>query len=149
LLGGSKADSEETIEQIPVISEQTLDILQEQAERMGNHLSWGVIAFSLIMQIGAWIAAAGKLRTIKRGVMESDERFMQLEAIEVYFDLPLYYGLLGTVLAFIVITIFPDAGLMFAYVSTALGIIVSVILRIFFLTPYKQQLISSRKNVRL
>jgi hypothetical protein len=45
--------------------------------------------------------------------------------------------------SFIVITFFPNAGLMFAYASTAMGIIVSVILRLGYHTPFKQELLNA------
>ena len=71
-----------------------------------------------------------------------------LEAIEIYYDLPLYFGLLGSVGSFIVITFFPSAGLMFAYASTAMGIIVSVILRLGYHTPLKQELLIESGGAR-
>lgn len=126
---------------IPAVDASTLEQLRQNAETLGTYLSWGVIAVSVCMQLGAWVAAARKLKMIKRMDAAAGEKIRQLENSEVYFDLPLYFGLLGTVLSFILITVFPDAGLMFAYVSTAFGIIVSVTLRLVYLTPYRQILI--------
>ena len=118
-----------------------------EAEKQLNYLLAGVmVGFSVLLQISAWAAAAGKLREVKRGAFTDEERSQHLDAIEVYFDLPLYFGLLGTVVSFILVTLYPEAGLMFAYISTALGIVVSVVLRLGYLTPYRQQLISIPSN---
>lgn len=126
-----------------MVNSEALANIQESAQELGQILGWGVIAFAILLQGSAWIAAASKFKTIRTSKMSHNQRLQQLEAIEVYFDLPLYFGLLGSVLSFILITIFPDAGLMFAYVSTALGIVVSTILRLGYLTPYKQHLIAT------
>lgn len=126
---------------VPAIDASTLGQLRQNAENIGTYLSWGVIAASMVLQLSAWVAAARKLSAIKKMSGQAGEKIRQLENVEVYFDLPLYFGLLGTVLSFILITVFPEAGLMFAYVSTGFGIIVSVTLRLVYLTPYRQQLI--------
>lgn len=142
--GARKAPPAVSEKEIPMVSAETLNEVAIESGGMGQVLSWAIIAFAVILQLGAWASASYKLGLIKRADMSLDERFHQLEAIEIYFDLPLYFGLLGSVLSFVLITLHPDAGLMFAYVSTAMGIVVSVILRLAYVTPYKQQLISSR-----
>ena len=119
-----------------MVSAEALSEITTESAGMGQILSWAVIAFAIILQTIAWVSATYKFAQIKRAEMSLEHRFQQLEAIEIYFDLPLYFGLLGTVISFILITLHPDAGLMFAYVSTSLGIVVSVILRLSYLTPY-------------
>lgn len=104
-------------------------------------ISWSVILLALLLQVFAFVAARRKLASVMESEIDVGGRMRLLDAIETYFDLPLYFGLLCTVMAFIVITLFPDAGLMFAYVSTGLGIIVSVFLRLRYLIPYRQSLI--------
>ncbi len=133
------------LDKIPVLTPEMLRAAEEMGRKISERLTWIMLGFAGFLQLLAWIAAAGKLREIRGKAMPVEARLMQLEAIGIYFDLPLYFGLLGTVLSFIVITIYPDAGLLFAYVSTALGIMVSVILRLFYLTPYQQTLIAQRK----
>ncbi|MCF7849762.1 MAG: hypothetical protein K9M45_13005 [Kiritimatiellales bacterium] len=135
-----------TEEEVPMVSAEALSEITTQTAGMGQMLSWAVIAFAIILQTISWVSATYKFAQIKRAEMSLEHRFQQLEAIEIYFDLPLYFGLLGTVMSFILITLHPDAGLMFAYVSTALGIVVSVILRLSYLTPYKQDLIAQRAS---
>lgn len=129
-------------EEAPMFIAEMVNTELADAQSVGATLSWMVIGFAVLMQLIAWVAAAQKLGKVKKSGCGIEERGRHLDAIEVYFDLPLYFGLLGTVLSFILITLYPAAGLMFAYVSTGMGIIVSVILRIFYLTPYRQELIS-------
>jgi hypothetical protein len=116
---------------------------QEMAARIGRRMAWVMVLASAVLQIGAWIAATLKLRAVRIGDSAPSKKLELLEAIDVYFDLPLYFGLLGSVGSFIMVTFFPDAGLMFAYASTAMGIIVSVILRLGYHTPFKQELLMS------
>lgn len=134
-------------EEVPMMIAEMVQTEVMQAQDVGSTLSWMVIGFAIFMQLIAWIAAAQKIASVKKSGSSIEERFAHLEAIEVYFDLPLYLGLLGTVLSFILITVYPEAGLMFAYVSTGIGIVVSVILHLFYLTPYKQELIARREEM--
>ena len=128
----------------PMVASEAVSAAQRADKRLGEYLSYGVIALAVILQLTAWSAAAVKFHAVKRSGEDAFTQLKHLDAIEVYFDLPLYFGLFGTVISFVLITLFPDAGLMFAYVSTALGIIVSVILRLLYLTPYRQQLIAGK-----
>lgn len=134
-------------EEVPMMTAEMVDAEMVNAQSVGATLSWMVIGFAIFMQLIAWIAAAHKIAGVKKSGSSIEERFQHLAAIDVYFDLPLYLGLLGTVLSFILITIYPEAGLMFAYVSTGIGIVVSVILHLFYLTPYKQELIARREDL--
>lgn len=93
------------------------------------------------LQALAWVVAVRKLNSIRRADLEHAQRLQHLQAIETYFDLPLYFGLLGTVMAFLLIAAFPSGGLMFGYVSTGLGLLVAVVLRLCYLVPYRQWLI--------
>jgi hypothetical protein len=133
-------------EEAPLMTTEMIQEATTEAARIGQMLSWGVVAFAAVLQLIAWISAVYRFSKIKKSGLSATVQAEMLDTIEVYFDLPLYFGLLGTVLSFVLITLFPDAGLMFAYVSTALGIVVSVILRLSYLTPYRQELIHLREN---
>lgn len=122
------------------ISPEMVAQAQDIASRMGRRMAWIMILISAMLQLFAWVAALAKLRSVKAAGFGTPRTIELLETIDIYFDLPLYFGLLGSVGSFIVITFFPDAGLMFAYASTAMGIIVSVVLRLGYLTPYRQAL---------
>lgn len=123
------------------ISPEMVAQAQEVAARIGRRMAWVMVLTSALMQIGAWIAAGLKLHAVRMSGYTPCIKLQLLESIDVYFDLPLYLGLLGSVGSFIMVTFFPDAGLMFAYASTAMGIIVSVILRLGYHTPFKQELL--------
>lgn len=125
------------------ISPEMVAQAQEMAARIGRRLAWVMVLFSAVLQAGAWVAATLKLKALRRTDNTPEKKLQLLESIDIYFDLPLYFGLLGSVGSFILVTFFPDAGLMFAYASTAMGIIVSVILRLGYQTPYKQELLQS------
>ena len=130
-------------EGVGAISAEMVAEARELASLVGQRMAWVMVLFSVGLQVAAWVAALAKLRALKRTDLGTEKTLEVLDAIDIYFDLPLYFGLLGSVGSFIVITFFPDAGLMFAYASTAMGIIVSVILRLGYHTPYKQQLLTT------
>jgi hypothetical protein len=113
------------------------------AQRVGQRMAWTMVLISAALQIFAWVAALAKTKFIKNAGYDAPKTLELLEAIDIYYDLPLYFGLLGSVGSFIVITFYPDAGLMFAYASTAMGIIVSVILRLGYHAPLMQELLTS------
>ncbi|NCD32092.1 MAG: hypothetical protein EOL87_01605 [Spartobacteria bacterium] len=124
-----------------LISAASLQDLAPEMAHMGRYVSVGVICFAFVMQLFTWLSAFIKLCQLRRKDEPAELKLQMLESIEVYFDLPLYFGLFGTVVSFILITVFPDVGLIFAYLSTALGIIVSVLMRLMHFTPYQQRLL--------
>lgn len=130
LAEGAGAISPEMVEQARVV-----------AQRVGQRMAWAMVLISAVLQIFAWVAALAKTKAVKVAGFDATKTLELLDAIDIYYDLPLYFGLLGSVGSFIVITFYPDAGLMFAYASTAMGIIVSVILRLGYHTPLKQELL--------
>lgn len=137
--GGSTPDITELVPGEVMVTAKAMGEALATGKKVGTALARLAILLSLVMQVLAWIMAARKLKEVKEMPVSSQP--LHLDAIDVYFDLPLYFGLLGTVLSFVLITVYPDAGLMFAYTSTAFGIIVSTILRLGYLTPYRQELI--------
>ena|GEM_PF-4454403 len=70
-----------------------------------------------------------------------------LENIEMFLDLPLYLGLFGSVLSFIIITLWPSqAGRLLAYVSTLFGIGFSGTLKFYYLYPTRRELIKASQE---
>ncbi|NLB55086.1 MAG: hypothetical protein GX811_04860 [Lentisphaerae bacterium] len=132
-------------EDMPALSSDILADALKDGEKFMFHLTWLVILLSALMQLLAFAMARRKLNDVKASYIPAKNKLDQLEVIGVYFDLPLYFGLLGTVMSFIIITIYPDAGLMFAYTSTAMGIIVSVFLHLVYLVPFKEKLLSEEQ----
>jgi len=74
-------------------------------------------------------------------------KLQRLENLDIFFDLPLYCGLALTIFAFILITAFgAEVSRFLAYAATLVGIIVAVILRVFYLYPLREQLIREGGN---
>lgn len=73
-------------------------------------------------------------------------KLKKLENADIFFDVPLYVGLFGTVSAFLVMTFSPQSSRLIAYSSTLIGIIFSLILRVVLLFPYRQKLLGCDNN---
>lgn len=65
-----------------------------------------------------------------------------LDNAEIFFDVPLYVGLFGTVSAFLVMTFSPQSSRLIAYSSTLIGIIFSLVLRLVMQYPLRRRLIN-------
>ena len=83
---------------------------------------------------------------LKRSTEAVSIRLKKLENADLFLDLPLYFGLLGTVSSFIVMSFNPNISRLIAYSSTLVGIIFSVILRLVFQYPLKQALITAAES---
>jgi len=115
----------------------------ESINRTAAHLSFGILVFILILQAVAFMTAAKVFSGLKRSTESVAIRLKKLENADLFLDLPLYFGLLGTVASFIVMSFNPNISRLIAYSSTLVGIIFSVILRLIFQYPLKQSLISA------
>lgn len=115
----------------------------ESINRTAAHLSLFIMIFILILQAFAFVTAAGVFSGLKRSTESVPVRLKKLENADLFLDLPLYFGLLGTVASFIVMSFNPNISRLIAYSSTLVGIIFSVILRIIFQYPLKQALITA------
>jgi hypothetical protein len=94
-----------------------------------------------------WIAYR-KIRALQNDALtEARMKLQRLENLYIFFDLPLYCGLALTIFAFILITAFgAEVSRFLAYAATLVGIIVAVILRVFYLYPLREQLIREGGN---
>ena len=70
-------------------------------------------------------------------------RLKQLENADIFFDVPLYIGLFGTISGFLVMVFSTQSSLVIAYSSTLIGIILSLILRLGLLYPLRRKLLCS------
>ena len=113
----------------------------ESINRTAAHLSFFILVFILILQAVAFMTAAKVFAALKRSTEAVSIRLKKLENADLFLDLPLYFGLLGTVASFIVMSFNPNISRLIAYSSTLVGIIFSVILRITLQYPLKQSLI--------
>lgn len=107
--------------------------------------SWLVILTAILLAQGAcWELARRKIRAVTDDQKSSPAlKLKQLENLDIFFDLPLYTGLAMTILAFILISIL-GAGVsrFLAYASTFVGILFAVALRIGYLYPLREKLLS-------
>ena len=118
----------------------------ENINKNAAHLSLFIMIFILILQAFAFVTAAGVFSGLKRSTESVAIRLRKLENADLFLDLPLYFGLLGTVASFIVMSFNPNISRLIAYSSTLVGIIFSVILRITLQYPLKQALICAAEN---
>ena len=118
----------------------------ESINRTAAHLSFFILVFILILQAVAFMTAAKVFAGLKRSTEAVSIRLKKLENADLFLDLPLYFGLLGTVASFIVMSFNPNISRLIAYSSTLVGIIFSVILRLVFQYPLKQALITAAES---
>ena len=121
---------------------KTVETINKTAAR----LSLFILIFILILQAFAFVAAADVFFGLKRSKEAVSVRLKKLDNADLFLDLPLYFGLLGTVASFIVMSFNPNISRLIAYSSTLVGIIFSVILRITLQYPLKQTLICTAEN---
>ena len=100
--------------------------------------------FSVItaLQFVAFGVGAAVVAGIRRGGEAAKVQLSRLENAEIFFDVPLYVGLFGTISAFLVMAFSPQSSRLIAYSSTLIGIVFSLVLRLTLQYPMRQSLIS-------
>ena len=116
-----------------------------QNERFGR-ISMLIFSVITVMQFLAFCVAFVVIGGIKKGADSVKLKLKKLENADIFFDVPLYVGLFGTVSAFLVMTFSPQSSRLIAYSSTLIGIIFSLILRVVLLFPYRQKLLGCDNN---
>ena len=119
--------------------------LAMQNERFGR-ISMLIFSVITVMQFLAFGVAFVVIGGIKKGAASVKLKLKKLENADIFFDVPLYVGLFGTVSAFLVMTFSPQSSRLIAYSSTLIGIIFSLILRVVLLFPYRQKLLGCDNN---
>ena len=119
--------------------------LAMQNERFGR-ISMLIFSVITVMQFLAFGVAFVVIGGIKKGADSVKIKLKKLENADIFFDVPLYVGLFGTVSAFLVMTFSPQSSRLIAYSSTLIGIIFSLILRVVLLFPYRQKLLGCDNN---
>ncbi len=104
------------------------------------------IGLVILLQFAVWFAARSRILRVSEEEESNANRMKLLDNQDTWLDLPLFVGLAGTILAFILISI--DAGMsrMLAYLSTVLGILASVLLRLRYYQPTRERLIRGSKK---
>lgn len=117
-----------------------------------NHLSilnsWLMWLFVFgAIDILIWNVASKHIRSICNDFqMSQSEKLLEIENQDILFDLPLYVGLFGTVLGFILISHEYSSSRDAAYISTVVGIIVSAMMRLCILRRTKTFLYKEGRN---
>ena len=119
--------------------------LAMQNERFGR-ISMLIFSVITVLQFLAFGVAFVVIGGIKKGADSVKPKLKKLENADIFFDVPLYVGLFGTVSAFLVMTFSPQSSRLIAYSSTLIGIIFSLILRVVLLFPYRQKLLGCDNN---
>ena len=96
----------------------------------------------VVLQFLAFVLAAVVVSSIRRGAVTAKMRLKQLENADIFFDVPLYIGLFGTISGFLVMVFSTQSSLIIAYSSTLIGIILSLVLRLGLLYPLRKKLLT-------
>lgn len=107
----------------------------------------GFVVFCIFAgMISFQVFSFGLAMMISRGIMNSatkaSNKLKKFDNAGIFFDLPLYSGLFGTVASFMVISFSRESSLLIAYSTTLIGIVSSVILHIAVLYPAKRKLLN-------
>lgn len=116
------------------------EILAQKAEFTGKISMWIFIFITLLQFAAFWVGYA-VVSSISSNNDPVRLKLRSLDNAEVFFDVPLYFGLFGTVSAFLVMTFSPQSSRLIAYSSTLIGIIFSLILRLTMQYPLRKKLV--------
>ena len=128
------ASTAETIGNVAPESEETL---ARRGEFTAKISMWIFIFITILQMAALWIGYA-VISNIRNGKGDPEFKLKNLENAEVFFDIPLCFGLFGTVSAFLVMTFSPQSSRLIAYSSTLIGIIFSLVLRITLQYPLRR-----------
>ena len=117
-----------------------------QAKAMGR-ISLYIFSAIIVIQFLVLFLGMTVLRFIDKCNDSIDVKLARLHNADIFLDLPLYVGLLGTVASFIIMTFNPQTSRLIAYSSTLIGIIISVFLRTTMLFPIKQHLVTEKAKL--
>ena len=128
--GGAEIPPEQIAENVRLVTENAA------------RLSFSVLVFILLLQVFAFLTALIVFRRLAQSQDPAVIRLKKLENADLFLDLPLYFGLFGTVSSFVIMSFNPQVSRLIAYSSTLVGIIFSVILRLTMQYPLRQKFIA-------
>lgn len=111
-----------------------------QSAKSAGMISFVIFIFVFCLQIFAFLTALLVYNGLRNSRESVKVRLSKMENAEIFLDLPLYFGLFGTVSSFVLMNFNPQISRLIAYSSTLVGIIISVILRLGLQYPLKQKL---------
>jgi hypothetical protein len=107
-----------------------------------NAVSLLALLLILFIQFGAYARAMNELQKVKDHPGSVSLKLKQLDNVDIFFDLPLYLGLLGTVTSFVIMLFDPGVSRIVAYSSTIVGIIFSALIRVIYQYPLRKELLN-------
>lgn len=117
-----------------------------ERSRLTALVSMYIFSVITVLQFAALATGVGVVSGIRAGDAPAELKLKQLDNAEIFFDIPLYVGLFGTVSAFLVMTFSPQSSRLIAYSSTLIGIIFSLILRLSLQYPLRRKLIADKSG---
>ena len=109
--------------------------------RMAAWVSMLIFSIITALQLLAFGLGFAVVSNIKHAGDSPVSKLKQLDNAGVFFDVPLYVGLFGTVSAFLVMTFSPQSSRLIAYSSTLIGIVFSLMLKLTMEYPFRQKLL--------
>ena len=135
----SGAAREQVFGRVEAGSEATIAAQDRAFARIAMFIFSTIVA----MQFVAFAVDVAVVAGIRRSGDAVKLRLKQLENADIFFDVPLYIGLFGTISGFLVMVFSTQSSLVIAYSSTLIGIILSLILRLGLLYPLRRKLLCS------
>lgn len=114
--------------------------LAQKADFTAKVSMW-IFIFITLLQLAALGVGYAVVNSISSSTDTVKLKLRSLDNAEVFFDVPLYFGLFGTVSAFLVMTFSPQSSRLIAYSSTLIGIIFSLFLRLLLQYPLRKKLV--------
>ena len=109
--------------------------------RMTAWISMLIFSVITALQFLAFGLGFAVISNIKNSTDSISSKLKQLDNAGIFFDVPLYVGLFGTVSAFLVMTFSPQSSRLIAYSSTLIGIVFSIALKLTLEYPFRQKLL--------
>ena len=109
--------------------------------RMAAWVSMLIFSVITALQLLAFGMGHVVISGIKHNADSIATKLKQLDNAAIFFDIPLYVGLFGTVSAFLVMTFSPQSSRLIAYSSTLIGIVFSILLKLTMEYPFRQKLL--------
>lgn len=114
--------------------------LADKAEITARISLW-IFIFITLLQLAAFCICYVVMNSISNSNDSVKLKLKSMENADVFFDIPLYFGLFGTVSAFLVMTFSPQSSRLIAYSSTLIGILSSLFLRVVLQYPLRKRLV--------
>lgn len=122
------------------VGPESEESLAQRVAFTGKVSMWIFVFITFLQMAALWVG-----HLVISSIRNSDDpvklKLRSLDNAEVFFDVPLYFGLFGTVSAFLVMTFSPQSSRLIAYSSTLIGIIFSLLLRLTLQYPLRRQLV--------